>query len=463
MVGRLHEFLRKTPVLSLPEKGFDLLGALLKPIMPRSLNGRFIFIIIAPVILIQIISTWLYMERYSQQVTRRLSNAVAGEIAFLISASEMQGGALDRGELYARAADYEDLTIRIIEENRLPAPRPEGFFKFISSTMRTQLEANIEQPVWFDLEARPSWVEIRVLLEDAVMVVEVRRSRIIATNWHNFLVWMIVAAILFVSIALLFLRIQVRAILRLGLAAESFGKGRDVPDFKPSGAREVRNAATAVIDMRDRIAAHVSQRTEMLAGVSHDMRTPLTRLKLQLAMLGEGPEIEDMKSDIAEMEYMLQEYLDFARGQGTEEATPVRVLDVLDDIRTGAKVKGYEILVTVPEALSFPLKRMAFKRCISNLVNNATNFGRRVEVEAMIDQNGALLVTIDDDGPGIPEARREEAFRPFHRLDEGRNLDHGGSGLGLAIARDVAKGHGGDIELMDSPLGGLRAVVTLPG
>ena len=463
MVGRLHEFMRSTPVIRLPERAFALLGSLLKPIMPRSLNGRFIFIIIAPVILIQIISTWLYMERYSQQVTRRLSNAVAGEIALLISVAEMQSSKEERAALFAKASEYEDLSVRFIDETKLPSPLPEGFFKFISSTMRTQLETNIAHPIWFDLEARPSWVEIRVLLDDTVMVVEVRRSRIIATNWHNFLVWMIVAAFLFVGIALLFLRIQVRAILRLSLAAENFGKGRDVPDFKPSGATEVRNASRAVIDMRDRINAHVSQRTEMLAGVSHDLRTPLTRMKLQLALLGDGQDIEDMKSDISEMEYMLQEYLDFARGQGAEETVLIRVADVLDEIRSGAERKGHMVLLTVPEALAFPLKRMAFKRCITNLVNNATNFGNRVEVEAMITEGGALIVNVDDDGPGIPEDRREEAFRPFHRLDEGRNLDHGGSGLGLAIARDVAKGHGGDIELTEGPLGGLRAVVTLPG
>jgi two-component system, OmpR family, osmolarity sensor histidine kinase EnvZ len=463
MVGRAREFIRKTPVLRLPERIISLLGQGLKPIMPRSLNGRFVFIIIAPVILIQVISTYLYMERYSQQVTRRLSNGVAGEIAFIISATEMKNGMINRDEIFKHAFEHENLNIKIIENETLPQPLPEGFFTFISSTMREQLESKIKKPIWFDLERRPSMVEIRIQLDNAVMAIEVRRSKIIATNWHIFLVWIVIASCLLVGIAILFLRIQVRAILRLGLAAENFGKGRDVPDFKPSGATEVRNAAEAVIDMRDRINAHVSQRTEMLAGVSHDLRTPLTRLKLQLAILGDTPDLEEMKTDISEMEYMLQEYLDFARGQATESASPQPVKDILNEIKSGASRKNFEIDLNCPDDLTFTLRRLAFKRCITNLVNNASTFGSKVVVTATGNETGALVLSVDDDGPGIPPDRREEAFRPFHRLDEGRNLDQGGTGLGLAIAQDVAKAHGGSIELQDSPLGGLRALVTLPG
>lgn len=461
MLQSIQTFIRQTPGLNIPGLILRKIGAALKPLMPRSLYGRFILIIVTPVILIQIVSTWLYMERYSQQVTQRLSSAVAGEIAFIIAETEKLGD-IDRTELFRLAEIHKNLTIRIEQDAHIPTYQPKVFFNFIPAIMSRQLEARIQRPLWFNLEKRPSIVEIQVQLDEAVMFVELRRSQIIATNWHNFLVWMVIATALFLTIGILFLRNQVRAILRLGLAAENFGKGRDVPDFKPAGAREVRNAARAVIEMRDRVNAHVMQRTEMLAGVSHDLRTPITRMKLQLAMLGDSSDIEDMKSDLAEMEFMLQEYLDFARGQAGEEAAPTDVTAVLHEISAGAAARGRKIEMGAPDTLEVPLRRTAFKRCITNLVNNACTFGTKVTVTATRNDNG-IEVTVEDNGPGIPPDRREEAFQPFHRLDEGRNLDEGGSGLGLAIARDVARAHGGDIELGASELGGLRAVVKLPG
>lgn len=460
MLQQIQTFIRDTPGLNIVSRTMRAIGAAIKPITPRSLNGRFVLIIVAPVILIQIISTWLYMERYSQQVTQRLSSSVAGEIAFLIAESKRPG--IDTVQLFRLAALHTNLTIHIEDGATIPTDQPAVFFSFIPNIVREQLESRIERPIWFDLEKRPSMVEIQVQLEGAVMFVELRRSRIIATNWHNFLVWMILATALFLGIALLFLRNQVRAILRLGLAAESFGMGRDVPDFKPGGAREVRNAAAAVIEMRDRINAHVLQRTEMLAGVSHDLRTPITRMKLQLAMLGDTPDIEDMKSDLADMEHMLEDYLEFARGQTGEETAMTDVVQVLNEIQASASARGHEIRIDAPETLEFPLRRTAFKRCVTNLVNNAANFGTEVCLTAAFSSDG-LTITVEDNGPGIPADRRDEAFQPFHRLDEGRNLDAGGSGLGLAIARDVARAHGGDIELGEAGLGGLKATVRLPG
>lgn len=470
MLQTIQDFIRQTPGLNIASKAMRGLGAILKPLTPRSLNGRFVLIIVTPVILIQIVSTWLYMERYSQQVTRRLSASVAGEIAFLIEATrppeyntgQNKGSLGQSDDLFRLAAIHKNLTVRVEPGAVIPTRQPEVFFNFISTIMREQLETTIRQPIWFDLEKRPSIVEIQVQLDDAVMFIELRRSRIIATNWHNFLVWMVVATALFLGIAILFLRNQVRAILRLALAAENFGKGRDVPDFKPAGAREVRNAASAVIEMRDRVNAHVMQRTEMLAGVSHDLRTPITRMKLQLAMLGDTPDIEEMKADLEEMEYMLQEYMDFARGQAGEETAPSDIATILEEIKASAAVRGFDINVATPDLEDFPLRRTAFKRCITNLVNNACTFGTKVEVSVQQDASG-ITICVEDNGPGIPQSRREEAFRPFHRLDEGRNLEQGGSGLGLAIARDIARAHGGDIELGDAALGGLKAIVKLPG
>ena len=273
------------------------------------------------------------------------------------------------------------------------------------------------------------------------------------------------SSLLLIAIAVLFLRGQVRPIEKLARAAEAFGKGRAVPDFKPYGATEVRRAAQAFITMRERIERHVSQRTEMLAGVSHDLKTPLTRMKLALAMMPANDDNEALNADIAEMEHMLDEYLAFARGEGGEDSQrtdlAALVRDTADGIARARRAGAEWLRVTAPGSDLVSVKPASLKRCLSNLIDNALKHGRHVNVTLTRDTR-LVEITVEDDGPGIPEARHEEAFRPFHRLDEGRNLQTGGSGLGLAIARDVARAHGGDIFLGSSPLGGLRATIRLP-
>ncbi|MHA1564383.1 MAG: ATP-binding protein, partial [Alphaproteobacteria bacterium] len=261
--------------------------------------------------------------------------------------------------------------------------------------------------------------------------------------------------------ATLFMRNQVSPIKRLARAADNFGKGRDAPDFRPSGATEVRQAATAFLAMRDRIKRQIQQRTEMLAGVSHDLRTPLTRMKLQLAMFKKNPEIDDLSADVAEMERMVNGYLDFARGEGSEAPTRTDIIPVLEAVVHDARRAGVTIDLTAQGPLELPLRQDAFRRCMTNLISNAARYGQRIVIAADRDGN-TLKITVDDDGPGIPAAKREEAFRPFQRLDESRSPDTSGTGLGLSIARDIVHGHGGEISLAQSPLGGLRAVVSLP-
>jgi two-component system osmolarity sensor histidine kinase EnvZ len=263
-------------------------------------------------------------------------------------------------------------------------------------------------------------------------------------------------------VAILFLRNQIKPILRLSEAAESFGKGRPPPDdFRPRGAREVRQAANAFIEMRDRIERHVEQRTIMLAGVSHDLRTVLTRFKLQLAMFEETPELDAMRADVDEMQAMLEDYLAFAKGDSGEEIVRADIGEILSEVKSQAH-GATEVTIEVKDApLVVPLKRHAFKRAVANLVNNAARFAEHVSVSAT-RHDGSLWVEIEDDGPGIPEAEREHVFRPFYRLDHARNQDSGSTGLGLAIARDIARIHGGDIALSQSPLGGLKAVLKVP-
>ncbi|HEY4114393.1 MAG TPA: ATP-binding protein, partial [Rhizomicrobium sp.] len=267
-------------------------------------------------------------------------------------------------------------------------------------------------------------------------------------------------------IAILFLRNQVRPIERLAVAAENFGKGRAVPDFKPYGASEVRRAAQAFIDMRERIERYLQQRTDMLSGISHDLKTPLTRLKLELAMMGDGADVKALQQDVSEMEHMLDEYLDFARGEGGEESQMLDLAPLVAEsvaAAAGARRAGADgLTVNTESGITISAKRNALKRCVTNLIDNALKHGEHVTASARrIDHH--VEIVIDDDGPGIPEDLREEAFRPFRRLDQGRNLQSGGSGLGLSIARDIARAHGGEIALDTSPtLGGLRATVRLP-
>jgi two-component system osmolarity sensor histidine kinase EnvZ len=277
---------------------------------------------------------------------------------------------------------------------------------------------------------------------------------------------MVGTALVVTALAVFFLRNQMRPIRRLAAAADALGKGRPVTDLKPAGALEIRQAASAFIEMQERIRRQITQRTEMLAGVSHDLRTPLTRMKLQLAMLGNShpdsdAEIAEFERDIVQMERMIDEYLAFARGQGTEAPISTDLAEIVTEVANGARRKGGQIALDLEQPLVVPLRPNAIKRCLTNLVENAARYGAQIEISAT-RQNDVVEITIEDDGPGIPEEQREAVFKPFFRLDEARSPNTGGSGLGLAIARDVARGHGGDIRMTSGTLGGLRAELWLP-
>ena len=273
---------------------------------------------------------------------------------------------------------------------------------------------------------------------------------------------MLGSSLILMTVAILFLRNQIRPIQQLAIAAQDFGKGRDVQNFRPRGAREVRQAANAFIEMRRRVERSFEQRTTMLNGVSHDMRTILTRFKLSLALLDESnPEFEDLQKDVDEMSRMLEAYLAFARGDAAEQAAPTDIAALLDELRSDSTRQGHDTKTSFHGNPILVVRPDAFKRCLTNLVSNAQRFGKAIMISGQREHR-YLIIHVDDDGPGVPEDRREDVFRPFLRLDEARNQDHGGTGLGLAIARDIARFHGGDIALGKSPLGGLRATVRVP-
>jgi two-component system osmolarity sensor histidine kinase EnvZ len=272
---------------------------------------------------------------------------------------------------------------------------------------------------------------------------------------------MVGSSILLFAIASIFMRNQVRPIRQLAVASEEFGKGRDVEDYRPSGASEVRQAGAAFVVMRERLRRFMLQRTEMLAGISHDLRTPLTRMKLELALLDESPSVAGLRADVTDMERMVESYLAFVRGDGEEQAVPTDLGRILADLVAGEQREGHPVRLVTEGDLVLPLRPQAITRSIRNLLANATRHGARIELRAKRRER-SVKILIDDDGPGIPSGSREDVFKPFFRLDASRNPTTGGVGLGLTIARDVVRAHGGDIWLEDSPLGGLRARIKLP-
>ena len=434
----------------------------LKRTMPRSLFGRWMVLLLAPVVLLQFVSAVVFYQGHWDTVSRRLALGVAGEIALLLDSRALIPDPVMQERVRFMAAQHLQLDVRFVPGGRLPGDTPAPRFWSILDRMLNQaLSEKVRAPYEVDTRGGDGTIRIWIELPDGVLAVEVIDKRLFSTTSYVFIIWMVGSSIVLLAIAVLFLRNQIRPIRALASAADAFGKGREV-DFRPSGATEVRQAAAAFQLMQRRIQRQIAQRTEMLAGVSHDLRTPLTRLKLQLAMLDAGTAgVSDMERDIAEMQTMIEGYLAFARGEDGEVAVPLDLPEFLDDIAADMRRQGGDVEVSPAPKIELPLRPTAFRRCIVNLVENGLRHAKRVRI-GVSRQSGIVEIAVDDDGPGIPAEQREEAFRPFVRLDPARSTRTGGVGLGLTIARDVARAHGGDLQLLAAPLGGLRAVVRLP-
>lgn len=432
----------------------------IKRFLPRSLFGRSLMIIVTPMILVQVISTYVFYDRHWDLITRRLSGAVAGELAFVVELLAEEPSIEGDEPIFdmSRRHFWAELTYRpgdILPNETLV---PSGL---LEEKLTRELNQRLSFPHRLDARTIERHVKISVQLPNGVLDFVTTRDRLFSSTTYVFLMWMVGSSLILFAVAVVFMRNQIRPIRRLAAAADSFGKGSDAPGFKPEGAAEVRLAASAFIRMRDRIQRQISQRTEMLAGVSHDLRTPLTRMRLQLAMMAGGEDAEALRQDIAEMEQMLEGYLAFARGEGTEQAQPIDLARLLREVTNDARHSGRRIVLRAEEPLTVTLRPNAFKRALTNLVQNACRYGKSVEVAARLTQ-GQLEVTIDDDGPGIPPEKRADVFKPFFRLEASRNPMTGGVGLGLTIARDIVLGHGGELVLGDAPQGGLRATVLIP-
>lgn len=433
----------------------------LNSVMPKGLFPRAVLIIILPMVILQSVVALVFMERHWNVVTQRMTAGVVSDIAALADLYKTYPQDADQSQLRRIAQERLGLVVDFLPLGDMPPPRPKPFFSLLDQTLSEELRKQIARPFWIDTVGKSSLVEIRIQLDKNIMRVFARRSAAYASNSEIFLIWMVGTSVVLLSVAIIFLRNQIKPILKLADAAESFGKGRDVPNFRPRGAREVRRAAQAFIEMKTRVERAIEQRTAMLAGVSHDLRTVLTRFKLELALLDGGPEAEAMKKDVDEMARMLEAYLAFARGDLGEAAAPTDMAAFLDELKDDAERHGHRTTVVFHGTPLVTVRPAAFKRCLANLVSNAARFAHSIAITGHRDHR-YLTIAVDDDGPGIPLDKREDVFKPFLRLDDARNQDEGGTGLGLAIARDIANSHGGDITLSDSPLGGLRATVKVP-
>lgn len=438
-----------------------------KNIMPRGLFGRSLLIIVLPLLLTMMIATFVFFDRHWSTTTERLTNSLAGEISMITE--------------QVRVSDEEEKIISLIEK----AVRDLGFFiTYYPNQIFDSSQAEIgfyvlEKPLTTALndkrvkryslrpytdEENKSWIEITVAVgeEKGILEFQIPEKRIFSSTTYIFLLAMLGGGFFLMGIAIIFMRNQVRPVKRLAMAAEKLGKGEDVTRFKPEGAREVRQAANAFLVMRERIKRQVRQRTDMLAGVSHDLRTPLTRLKLQLAMFDQNEDILAMQQDLTSMEKMIDGYLAFARGDDDEETTSVNIKELLDECVEKAKRHDQTIYFDTQDAShTLRLREQAIKRLFNNLIANAGKYAKSCWV-SVNPLPSALEIWVEDDGPGIPKEKYEDVFKPFYRLDESRNVDEGGVGLGLSIARDIAMSHGGDIRLEKSSHQGLKVVVRLP-
>lgn len=435
----------------------------IKKYLPKSLFGRALAIIIVPIALMQIAVTYFFFEAHWQTVTSRLSESVAADIA-VTTELYMQAPGVERAQrLDAMIRPDMQISVRYAPGDALPDSTRNAFFSNLDRTLRRALSSVLDAPFWFDTTRYPNHIDIRVAVDGGVLYYIAPRERVFASTGFIFILLMLMATAFLTLVSILFILNQARPIVRLAEAADAFGKGRDIGKFKPSGATEVRQASQAFLNMRDRIGRHIEQRTVLLAGVSHDLRTPLTRLKLHLAMSEDDEDNRAAKQDLADMEQMLDGYLDFARGLAGEEMERCDVSALVESITESYDAD--KISTDLESGASAALRPIAIKRAVTNLIENGLSYAKTVRVTVETKnyrRGGKVLITIDDDGPGIDEAKREEAFKPFMRLDTSRNQNTKGVGLGLSIAQDTARAHGGDLSLEDSPMGGLRAVLSIP-
>ena len=435
----------------------------IKNILPQTLFGRALLIIVTPLILMQAISTFIFFDRHWDTMTRRLAHTLAGDIAFIVDSLTPLPKQLDLNQIFLKADDILHIRLTYSPEEILVKKKAFQQWDRVRKSLQDALKERVRRPFSIDTIKKDRRIEIKVQLPQGLLNVNVHEKRLYSSTPYIFLMWMIGSSLVLFAIAIIFMRNQIRPIRRLAIAARSFGMGRGSSEIKPSGAKEVRQATQAFRQMRERISRQLAQRTEMLAGVSHDLRTPLTRMKLQIEMLERTPETRELQDDIQEMERMIDGYLTFARGEGSESLSKINLTSLIEEIISTERRDGSSINFVNKSKTkkSVTLRPQAIKRAITNLIINSKKYAETVKVEFEYNSEHAII-TIDDNGPGIKPEHRDDVFKAFFRLDPSRNTDTGGTGLGLTIAKDIVQSHGGDLLLSEASLGGLRATITLP-
>jgi two-component system, OmpR family, osmolarity sensor histidine kinase EnvZ len=423
--------------------------------LPKSLFARSLLILLTPLILVQIVLGYIFFDRHTETILRQVSSNIAGDIALVV-------------DLFERDNDFERLkntTLNTLGFDLSLEPNEvlnqAGLYKktWLYQFLGNALEEKVHVPYF--VRMTHDFIFVKLATTKGVLTVSFLRKRLFSRTTPLVLIWTTTSALLLFLVASIFMRNQIRPIRQLSEAAERFGKGDESITFNPRGATEVRKAGFAFQVMRDRIKRHLSERLESLAGVSHDLRTPLTRMRLQLALMPETDDTKALQEDIKLMSQMVEGFLVYAQGTQDEPFQTVYLADWLEKKLTPLQEDKFKINITCPKIIKISIKESTFNRCLTNLVVNSRCYASKVEVFVQKDHNFVEFY-VDDDGPGIPLAERENVFKPFYRLDQARNLDKGGVGLGLNIARDCVRSHGGQIYLRTSPLGGLRVIIRLP-
>jgi len=445
------------------EKRKEIAFHWLKKLLPRTLFARSLLIIVIPVLVLQIVTTIVFVDNHWRKITTRMAFSVAGEIAIIADNLDKNRTPANIKEITDSYSQKLDLLVTFEPNETLVAQNEiEGLWGyFTANTLTKAMERQVRRPFTLIFSPQDDWVNIRVQLESGILRVLALDRRLYSSSASIFLMWVLGTSIILFAISVFFMRNQIRPIRALAVMADKMGKGQEIPNFKPEGAKEVRQATKAFIDMHQRITRQVEQRTAMLAGVSHDLRTPLTRIKLGLSLIDESQDIKDLKNDVADMERMINSYLSFLRGDGDETTQSIILSTLINKIAEASRRQGKNIHIDVNPSIIIDIRPLAFERALQNLVSNSEKYGDDIWISVKEKLN-EIVILIDDNGAGLSPTLFEEVFKPFFRGDEARNISTGSVGLGLPIVRDIIHAHGGEVHLEKSPKGGLRAVITLP-
>jgi len=432
------------------------LNKFIKKLLPKQLFYRALLIVAIPIIILQLTISIVFFDSLWIKTNKGMTRALIGEIKTFISAYEKEE--YNKDSLIILFQEHLDFNVKFEPYKILPKEDLERWFSPIDRNLRRELKSKISN-YWFDTTSYKNLIDLKIKYGDGYFQFYIPKERVTSSSARLFAFWITLPAFLLITIAIIFLKNQTRPIINLARASEKFGRGEDIEEFRPSGALEIRQAGFEFEKMRKRIIRHLNQRSEMLSGISHDLRTPLTRIKLQLSFIKDKEISKKLSDDVEEMEKMLNEYLQFASSRSAETTETFDLSELLET--TIMKYEKKEITTDISKEVFLDGRKNLMQRCFSNLIDNAIKYSANVYI-SLRKLNNNILITIDDDGPGIPENERENVFKPFYKIDKSRGDSKSSVGLGLSIASDIVKSHGGNIKLETSPTNGLRIKVILP-